>query len=128
MHSNKLIIAHRVQIKFTLRRYMHPRSYFKVVLSGWVIISLDYGLLKERHASEPAMSNTRIMKIKEEIVRVMVQDTEFFQNLQSGVFSSIRLDISCKSTSLKNTAEIGLEFRQFIKYSRRNLFHMTLFS
>ena len=55
-----------------------PALYFTVVLSGWVIISLDYVLLKEQHASESAISNTRIMTIKEQIVRVMAIDTEIF--------------------------------------------------
>lgn len=73
---------------------MQPRSYFKVVLSGSVIISLDYVLLKEQYASEPAMSSTRIMKIKEEIVRVMVLDTEIFSK------SSIRCIFLNKSRQI----------------------------
>ena len=43
-------------------------------------------LLKGRHESDPAMSDTKIMTTEEEVVGVVVRDTKIFsENVQSGV-------------------------------------------
>ena len=43
-------------------------------------------LLKARHESDPAMSDTKIMTTEEEVVGVVVRDTKIFsENVQSGV-------------------------------------------
>jgi hypothetical protein len=43
-------------------------------------------LLKARHESDPAMSDTKIMTTEEEVVGIVVRDTKIFsENVQSGV-------------------------------------------
>ena len=43
-------------------------------------------LLKARHESDPAMTDTKIMTTNEEVVGVVVRDTKIFsENVQSGV-------------------------------------------
>ena len=43
-------------------------------------------LLKARHESDPAMTDTKIMTTEEEVVGVVVRDTKIFsENVQSGV-------------------------------------------
>ena len=43
-------------------------------------------LLKERHESDPAMTDTKIMTTDEEVVGIVIRDTKIFsENVQSGV-------------------------------------------
>ena len=43
-------------------------------------------LLKARHESDPAMTDTKIMTTEEEVVGIVVRDTKIFsENVQSGV-------------------------------------------
>ena len=43
-------------------------------------------LLKARHESDPAMSDTKIMTTEDEVVGIVVRDTKIFsENVQSGV-------------------------------------------
>ena len=43
-------------------------------------------LLKARHGSDPAMTDTKIMTTEEEVVGIVVRDTKIFsENVQSGV-------------------------------------------
>jgi len=43
-------------------------------------------LLKARHESDPAMTDTKIMTTDEEVVGIVVRDTKIFsENVQSGV-------------------------------------------
>ena len=43
-------------------------------------------LLKARHKSDPAMTDTKIMTTEEEVVGIVIRDTKIFsENVQSGV-------------------------------------------
>jgi hypothetical protein len=43
-------------------------------------------LLKSRHESDPAMTDTKIMTTDEEVVGIVIRDTKIFsENVQSGV-------------------------------------------
>ena len=43
-------------------------------------------MLKARHGSDPAMTDTKIMTTEEEVVGIVVRDTNIFsENVQSGV-------------------------------------------
>ena len=43
-------------------------------------------LLKARHESDPAMTDTKIMTTEDEVVGIVVRDTKIFsENVQSGV-------------------------------------------
>ena len=57
-------------------------------------------LLKTRHESDPALTDTKIMTTDEEVVGIVVRDTKIFQKTFNQAWNtSIPSDTCCKSTT-----------------------------
>ena len=56
-------------------------------------------LLKARHGSDPAMTETKIMTTEEQVVGIVVRDTKIFHKTCSQAWNtSIPSDTCCKDT------------------------------
>lgn len=57
-------------------------------------------LLKARHESDPAMTDTKIMTTEEEVVGIVVRDTKILsETFNQAWTTSIPSDTCCKSTT-----------------------------